>query len=84
MSSDNESEHDISEYLHLVGTLHYDPDERGVYQTTRVVEEGGYIVVYRKRRLMNGNFKKEEKRPLYAKDVETMTTLYSAGKDNNK
>jgi len=44
------------------------------------VEEGGYIVVYRKRRLMNGSFKREEKRPLYAKDVETMTNLYSAGK----
>jgi len=52
-----------------------------MYQTTRVVEEGGYIVVYRKRRLMNGNFKKEEKRPLFAKDVESMTNLYSvAGK----
>ncbi len=30
---------------------------------------------------MNGNFKKEEKRPLFAIDVETMTNLYSvAGK----
>jgi len=69
------------EYEHLVGTLHYDEDERSVYQTTRVLEEGDYIVVYRKRRLMNGSFKKEEKRPLFAKDVDTMTKLYSvAGK----
>ena len=71
------------EYEALVGTMHYDPDERGVYQTTRVVEEGGYIVVYRRRKLMNGTFNKEQKRPLYAKDVETMTKLYiaTAGKD---
>ena len=70
------------EYEHLVGTLHYDEVERIMYQTTRVVvEEGDYIVVYRKRRLMNGSFKKEEKRPLFAKDVDTMTKLYSvAGK----
>ena len=65
------------EYEHLVGTLHYDPDERAVYQTSRVVKEGDYVVVYRQRKLLNGNFKKEEKYPLYAKDVETMTNLYS-------
>ena len=76
MDSDNESIHNISEYIHLVGTLHYDPDERADYQTTRVVEEGDYIVVYRKRRLMNGKFKREERHPLFAKDVEIMTKLY--------
>lgn len=75
--SDDESTHAIFEFEHLVGTLHYDPDERAVYQTTRVVEEGDYIVVYRQRRLLNGKFKKEERHPLYAKDVETMTKLYS-------
>ena len=68
------------EYQQLVGKLHYDEDERGVYQTTRVVQEGDYIVVYRKRRLMNGNFNKEQKHPLYAKDVETMTNHYLAAK----
>ena len=29
---------------------------------------------------MIDNFKNEEKRPLYAKDADTMITLYSAGK----
>jgi hypothetical protein len=72
------------EYEQLVGTLHYDEDERSVYQTTRVVEEGDYIVVYRKRRLMNGNYKREERRPLFAKDVEAMTKLYSAAEEGGK
>jgi hypothetical protein len=39
----------------------------------RVVEEGYYFFVYRKRKLMNVNFKREERRSFFEKDVETMT-----------
>jgi len=66
--------------LALKGNISFDNEvESSVYQTTRLVE-GGYIVVYhRKRILTTDNFKKEEKRRLsFAKDVETIVTnLYS-------
>jgi len=81
-SSDNESVHDISDYTHLVDALHYDPDEKCVYKSTRVVEEGDYIVVYRKRQLKNGQWAKtESNHSIFAKDVVEMTKLYSM---NNK
>jgi len=70
--------HDISDYLHLVDTVHYDSDENCEYKSTRVVEEGEYIVVYRKRRLKNGNWAtRESSQSIFAKDVEAMTNLYA-------
>jgi len=81
-SSDNGSVHDISDYLYLINMLHYDKDEKCVYISTRVVEEGDYIVVYRKRQLKNGQWAKSESyQPIFAKDVVEMTKLYSM---NNK
>lgn len=82
ISSDNGSVHDISDYLYLINMLHYDKDEKCVYISTRVVEEGDYIVVYRKRQLKNGQWAKSESyQPIFAKDVVEMTKLYSM---NNK
>ena len=53
-------------------TMYVEDGESGVYQTTKVMEEGSFIVMYRKRRLLttNGNFKKEEGRFIYAIDEE--------------
>lgn len=87
VNSDNESVHDISDYLHLVGTLHFDPDENSVYKTTRVVEIGEYIAVYRRRQLKNGQWARESTQSIFAKDVVVMTELYSpseAGGINKK
>jgi len=66
----------------LADALHYDPDEKCEYKSTRVVQEGDYIVVYRKRQLKNGQWAKtENKHSIFAKDVVEMTKLYSM---NNK
>ena len=73
--------HDISDYLYLVDKVHYDPEEKCEYKSTRVKEEGEYIVVYRKRRLKSGNWAtRESPLPIFAKDVVVMTNLYSAKK----
>ena len=75
-SEDNE-EYDIDKFTYLKNKLHYDDEDKKVYKTTRVVEENGYIVVYRKRKLTNGRFaSKEERSPIYAKDVVEYTKLY--------
>ena len=51
--SDNESVHELSDYMYLIDTMHYDPEEKSIYKSTRVLEEGEHIVVYRKRQLKN-------------------------------
>ena len=82
---DDDSVHDVSDYLHLVDTLHYDNEYDSVYKSTRVVEEGDYIVVYRKKQLKNGQWAKGECiSPIYAKDVVEMTELYSTMDERKK
>ena len=54
--------HDVSDYLHLVDTLHYDNEYDSVYKSTRVVEGEDYIVVYRKKQLKNGQWTKGDLR----------------------
>lgn len=72
-----DSEYDLDKFTYLTNKLHYDEDDKRVYKTTRVVEENGFIVVYRKKRYSNGKFfSKEERSPIYAKDVVEYTKLY--------
>jgi hypothetical protein len=76
-SGSEDSEYDIDKFAYLRNTLHYDEDDKTIYKTTRVVEENGYIVVYRKKKYCNGKFAaKEEKSPIYAKDVVEYTKEY--------
>jgi len=50
--------------------LHYDEEDKTIYKTTRVVEENGFIVVYRKKKYPNGKFaSREDRNPIYAKVV---------------
>ena len=83
-NSDNDSVHDISDYSYLVDTLHYDEEYDCVYKSTRVVELGGYIVVYRRRQLKSGLWAKGECiSPIFAKDVVEMTELHLSKMSNN-
>ena len=76
-SSSDDSEYEIDKFSYLANKLHYDDENKAVYKTTKVVEEGGFIVAYRKRRYPNGKFAmKEEKRPIFAKDVVEYTKAY--------
>ena len=50
----DESLHEMMDYAHLVNTLHYDPKEKCMYKSTRVVEKEGFIVVFRKRQFKDG------------------------------
>ena len=62
--------HDISDYLYLVDKVHYDPEEKCENKSTRVNEEGEYIVVYRRIRLNCGNWATRKSHlPIFAKDV---------------
>jgi len=71
------SEYDIDKFTYLKNKLHYDDEENTVYKTTRVAEENGFIVVYRKKQYSNGKFaSKEDRRPIFAKDVVEYTNLY--------
>jgi hypothetical protein len=81
--SDNESVHELSDYMYLIDTMHYDPEEKCIYKSTRVLEEGEYIVVYRKRQLKNGQWSaRDSPQSIFAKDIVEMTNLYSSM--NNK
>ena len=83
--SDNNSEHEILDYLYLVDTLHYDDEEGCQFKTTRVVEEERFIVVYRKKQLSkkNGQFaSRESPDTIHAKDVKIMTKSYSNASTN--
>lgn len=81
--SDNESVHELSDYMYLIDTMHYDPEEKCIYKSTRVLEEGEYIVVYRKRQLKNGQWSaRDSPQSIFAKDIVEMTNLYTSM--NNK
>jgi len=76
-SGSEDSEYHIDKFAYLRNKLHYDEDDKTIYKTTRVVEENGYIVVYREKKYSNGKFAaKEEKSPIYAKDVVEYTKEY--------
>ena len=76
-SKSDESEYEMDKFAYLRNRLHYDEEDETIYKTTRVVEENGYIVVYRKKKYSNGKFAaKEEKSPIFAKDVVEYTKLY--------
>ena len=73
---DDDSVHDISDYLHLVDTLHYNKEEDSVYKPTRVAEDSNYIVVYRNQQVKNGQWARSEFISLiFAKDVVEMNVL---------
>ena len=73
----DDSEYEIDKFAYLTNKLHYDEEDKIVFKTTRVVEEDGYIVAYRKKRYPNGKFAlKEERNPIYAKDVAKYTKAY--------
>jgi len=44
---DSGEEYDLSQYDYLVGTLHYDPDDFGVFKCRSITAVDGDVVVYR-------------------------------------
>ena len=44
---DTGEEYDLSQYDYLVGTLHYDPDDFGVFKCHSITAVDGDVVVYR-------------------------------------
>jgi hypothetical protein len=54
-----------------------------MYKTTRVKVLGDYIVVFRKRKLKNGQCARESPRPIHAKDVVAMTELNNSYSNSN-
>jgi hypothetical protein len=67
----------MDKFLYLTNKLHYDEEDKTIYKTTRVVEENGFIVVYRKKKYPNGKFaSREDRNPIYAKDVVEYTKAY--------
>jgi len=78
-SSGEDSEYDMDKFTYLTNKLHYDEDDKTIYKTTRVVEENGFIVVYRKKKYPNGKFaSREDRNPIYAKDVVEYTKAYDS------
>ena len=58
--------------------MHYDPDEKCMYKSTRVAEKEGFIVVFRKRQFKDGRWSAREATiPIFAKDVVEMTNSYT-------
>jgi len=69
-SSGEDSEYEMDKFLYLTNKLHYDEEDKTIYKTTRVVEENGFIVVYRKKKYPNGKFaSREDRNPIYAKEL---------------
>jgi len=54
-------------------------EDKTIYKTTRVVEENGFIVVYRKKKYPNGKFASRKNiYPTYANDVVEYTNAYDS------
>jgi len=76
-SSGEDSEYEMDKFIYLTNKLHYDEEDKSIYKTTRVVEENGFIVAYRKKKYPNGKFaSREDRNPIYAKDVVEYTKAY--------
>jgi len=76
-SGSEDSEYEIDKFTYLKNKLHYDEEDKTIYKTTRIVEENGYLVVYRKKQYSNGKFAaKEDRSPIFAKDVVEYTKAY--------
>ena len=73
---DSIPEMDIDDFHYLVGTRHVDSVDGLLYETTRVLEEGQYLVAYRRLVLKDGTvFKRTEDGPIHVRDVAQMTEL---------
>ena len=54
-----------ADFQFLVGQQHLDDEDGLIYVTTRVVEQQGYIVAYRRLRTCHGDKTREEKVPIH-------------------
>jgi len=66
----------LSEFQYLIGTTHCDDEDGMLYQTTRVVEENGFIVVYRRNVSKNGRLALSEDGPIHVRDIVKLTAEY--------
>ena len=65
---------EVSDYQYLVGTRHVDPLDGMQYETTRVLQEGQWIVCYRRLILTDGTrFRRTEYGPFHVRDIEVYT-----------
>ena len=67
---------EVNDYQYLVGTRHVDQVDGMQYETTRVLQEGEYIVCYRRLILTDGTlFQRTEYGPFHVRDIEVYTEL---------
>ena len=66
----------VSKFDYLVGTTHKDDEDGMLYQTTRVLDENGFIVAYRRNIHKNGRLSIKEDGPIHVRDVEILTKEY--------
>jgi len=66
----------VTDFDYLVGTHHRDDEDGMIYQTTRVCDENGLIVVYRRLVNKTGRLSRKEDGPLHVYDIERLTQQY--------
>jgi hypothetical protein len=64
---------EVNDYVYLVGVHHLDDEDGLVYVTTRVVNQRGYIVGFRKLVTPDGQKTREEKVPIHIADIVRMS-----------
>ena len=68
----------VSDYEFLIGSTQKDDEDGMVYQTTRVTDENGLIVVYRRNINKSGRLSNKEDGPIHVKDIERLTEEYES------
>ena len=73
-ANENDGEYDLGLYKYLIGTTHYDPDDKCVYRCLRVVAEdfgsGAEVVVYRSAYIAKTKkWRKEDRDPVRVRDI---------------
>jgi hypothetical protein len=64
---------ELTDYTYLVGVNHLDDEDGLVYVTTRVINQRGYIVGFRKLVTPDGQKTREEKVPIHIADIVRMS-----------
>ncbi|WP_461521912.1 reverse transcriptase domain-containing protein, partial [Porticoccus sp.] len=72
----------VAQYKYLEGTRHVDDEDHLTYETTRIVNQRGYVVGYRSLVLDSGErAQKEESQPIHARDIARLTAAEQVQQD---